>query len=408
MPTSTPFFRALFNYLISDQSFDLKLGLTIKVTVLGIKHQTQWLKKTKAKLGQKKSKLSDFENQLFGSGRDDSNISFFNKHIFQIPRGTKKIPDLFENKCLPIAITVSWLYNLAFEKNPKGDQKILDKLKGLHDKRNATRQHKSAMYIIRCCENILKKVPDLDLSSGPFSLQILSPLCQALKIQVIIVGKLFPQRILHMTPETADPKRMKVFLYDSCRLSQEGTIRHLDVLLRPDGFFEKKKAFRVCCLAYLRPKARHKCHLRQTCKWCKKVMLNKDDYVNHLLAKKVCLRQWKSDLKPVRYCDTCDQSFQNQACFSEHTKHQCFEFYKCHCGRTMRTRKRKSDDSNDEDPLIKRSKKECQCNFSRCKVCYELLEQGQDEDLNHSCKFKTYRLPTWYPRYVRITNQIWV
>ena len=100
----------MFNYLISNESYDLKTGIEIKCTVLGISHQESWLRRTKSKLGRQTQSLASFENQLFGAGVNESK-AFLSRHIFKIPLGTLQIEKLFENKCLPIAITCAWLFN---------------------------------------------------------------------------------------------------------------------------------------------------------------------------------------------------------------------------------------------------------------------------------------------------------
>ena len=118
--------KPLFNYLCSNAEVSLSEGLEIKVSVLSLAHTTEYDNK---KRPIRKRALPD--DHLIGSLKELHEVTSPHRGLIVIPLGTPNEPELFKDKCLPVAFTISLMITRAAFEGEAVVKKLIQELKSL-------------------------------------------------------------------------------------------------------------------------------------------------------------------------------------------------------------------------------------------------------------------------------------
>ena len=154
-----------------------------------------------------------------------------------VPRGTPKHPNLYHQKCLPIAFAIATMVSEAAQEGKAPLNKLLFQLRSLSQRKKASNKEKNAIgdRIWARAQEQLDRV--CSPSTGPFSYALLDTLCKTFNYQAVIFSGLLPTPVyVYPLEQEGEPRQDLpcLFFQEVVSLNPESpTTRHLQVILRP-------------------------------------------------------------------------------------------------------------------------------------------------------------------------------
>ena len=309
-----------------------------------------------------------------------------------VPSGTPAQPDLFKNRCLPVAFVIGKMIAEAAYKGDKVVKNVLKELKSLSQLTRVSNQKKNAIgeKIWRITQAALDDI--CTTSIGPHSYDCLNDLCRKYNFQCIVFSGLLAQPLYFFPLDQAEPRPdlPSIFLQEVVSLNTNSkTQYHIDVIIRPELVYSKKFACQLC-FQVVSNKSQHKlCSRRKSCWYCGRKKLQPGDWYDSLMARKFCPSALKNH-PGIEYhnkaCPNCQEEIATLCCFKKHKPNcngktrckSCFQIIAAFKGEKL------------EDKVAKH-----QCSIRKCLICFEDINLSEAK--THCCKLKSVSFPRGYP-----------
>ena len=157
---------------------------------------------------------------------------------------------------------------------------------------------------------------------------------------------------------------------------------HVDFICKPEAFFKKNYQC-ILCLKFKTKNRRHDNCVRFRCKYCRKLMLQKNDYFNYNMTE-FCLR--KKNNEGSLSCSKCKKKVPAQ-CLKKHMK-ICARMYDCPtCGKNITGLSPKN---------LKKAIEKHNCHTTLCKICHIQLKNSDLK--SHACTMQDVKFQNIYNR----------
>ena len=190
--------------------------------------------------------------------------------LITIPQGIPQDPELFKDRCLPVAFAMGrMLFNAAYCGEKQGQQMVGD-LKCFTRSR-ASRELKNSVgqRIWKATQEALDEI--CTPAEGPHSYSVLDALCRKFQVQAVVFSGLLeqPTYIFPMEEAESRPDLPCIFLQEIVTLDPEAKAHfHLNLIVRPERIFHKKFLCQVCFQVVSNNSMHRYCSRRVTCFYC--------------------------------------------------------------------------------------------------------------------------------------------
>ena len=256
------------------------------------------------------------------------------RSLIVIPQGTPHDPELFRDRCLPVAFCTGRMLFKATYQGETETRKMLMNLKCFKPSRASKELRNSVGQKIW-----LETKEALDLlctsSEGPYSYSYLDKLCRKFQMQTVVLSGLLEQPIyiFPLNESESRPDLPCIFLQEIVTLDAQAKAQlHLNLVVRPESSLHKNFLCQVCFQVVSNNSTHRYCSRRETYIYCLRKKLKPGDWFDSLIFRKCC----PSDLPDhpaVIYleeerCKNCLEQIYTSCCFARHLPH-CNGRHKC-------------------------------------------------------------------------------
>ena len=366
--------KMLNQFLISNQSLRVNDTFKVYVKVLSIDH----LNHKKQNPPRKKVIKKKFKPIHYGAKSSSQKYDYF--WAIDVPNGTTKHPNVFENKCLLTCTILGLNQNEYFKSNRKNKEFVY------MQKINSLVSHKKEHACKLILTQLNKMIQDLDLPfEGPYDFnETVMKLSSFYNCQFFIFDSIEnSSKLKFMYPEDYNDSLQPIYLFEP--LDDQS---HLIFIRQLNSYFKKNvKVCFSCKKTFKSFKYKHMCTERKVCFSCRRPFCSKNTYIHEKLKANFCDKNIVSE-KP-KLCSICNVTMYSMHCQKSHFSTLCNGTgtfgWKCLSCNKFTYRK-----GNLNAKTIAQLHK---CGVKYCRFCREEM----DNEEFHICKLKKEKHPKAIP-----------
>ena len=267
-----------------------------------------------------------------------------NYGILKTPIGSHGDEQLFEKKCLPIAIILAFKHHLSEEDEKDSKKKLEAKTNFLKMSRKKPGYDnillsKTGAKMLH--DEVTTLLSNLDLPlEGPYQLhEIVPKIADSLQAQISIFSKQNEAFCTYMYPAKFDKTRRQLYLQEE-EWNEKTKDRHVNVITLLQMFYKRNSFFCPSCKQILKSKQhRHICRNRRTgssCFFCRRFLRTSDTKCSTSNSFLFCQSISENSNEKHR-CPRCRCYGMSRKCLKDHMTHcgKTFKGYKCEreCGK---------------------------------------------------------------------------
>jgi hypothetical protein len=366
--------RMLNNFLISNQSMQVNETFKVYIKVLSIDH----LNHKKQNPQRKKVIKKKFKPKHYGGKTMDETYNYF--WAIDVPKGTPKHINVFENKCLLVCTILGLTQNKYYQSNRKDKEFVY------MQKINSSLPHKKEHACKLILNHLNKMFNDVNLASeGPYDFETTAAkLSKFYKCQFFIFDSIDNSTKLKcLYPNEYDDSLQPIYLFEPLNNSC-----HLIFIRELNSYFRKNvKVCFNCKKTFKSFNYKHMCTENKVCFSCRRPFATKNTYLHEKLKNNFCDKNITTETAMI--CTICNVTIYSKHCKKSHCSTVCNGSgtfgWKCLNCKKFTYRKGNLN--------AKKIAELHKCGVKSCKFCQEQI----DIDEMHICKLKTEKYPKSMP-----------
>jgi hypothetical protein len=329
-----------------------------------------------------KGSLTKHHVTVHGKFDQKANSSKNSRWLVKPIEGDLDHPALFNQKCLVVSFIMGYLLHEHKEKQ-KFD--ILYSKPSLRSRPHVAK--KMCSLVSNELEKLSKSVPRLQNDPGPYDLNLLNELGQAVDMQCVVYFRqentveVFPRKVSEFATNTGRDQRLApIYLLVDKKEQTVGLIKNIHMYYNLHG--------KICelCGTHVRSyhSYEHVCKINNktklnSCKSCRRPLWKRDTYENkYTLA--YCKERTSTEI--ISLCPKCNVTLYNSSCVKAHNK-VCRYMSAC-----LKCKKVESVPYS-KQKCRKTAKDNHDCNMIKCLKCYSTYERSSQ----HRCLMKSITAP---------------